>query len=185
MVEPLTLAQVLGAYGIKGWVKLRVWLEQPELLATLGTVTLVPERPERRLPTKLTEIQAIKSHGKGFVAQLRGIDDRDAAEALKGWHVQAPESHLPRAGDGEFYWRDLVGLDVWCYDIDSPSGTPPTALGVVDYLLDTGANDVMVIAATDRSIDDRERLVPWILDEVVVKVDLSEKRIEVRWYLDA
>ncbi len=185
MAEPLTLAQIVGVYGIKGWVKLRVWLEQPELLETLGTLTLVPERTERRLPEQRTDIIAIKPHGKGYVAQLKGINDRNAAEALKGWCVQAPESQLPVADEGDFYWRDLAGLDVWCFDLDSSQDAPAVALGVVDYMLDTGANDVMVIKATSQSIDGRERLIPWLMDEVVVNVDLSQGRIEVRWYIDA
>lgn len=184
MNEPLTLAQVVGVYGIKGWVKLRIWLEQPELLATLGTLALVPERKERRSLDRLTDVLSIKPQGKGYVAQLKGIEDRNGAEALKGWYLQAPEAQLPRVEEGEFYWRDLVGLEVWCYDVDSPLGTAPIVLGRIDYMLDTGANDVMVVAASGQSIDDRERLIPWLIDEVVTKVDLSQRRVEVRWYID-
>jgi 16S rRNA processing protein RimM len=86
---------------------------------------------------------------------------------------------LPPAGDDEYYWRDLEGLEVWC---SAESGD--VLLGQVDHLLETGANDVMVVRATASSLDDRERLIPWLPGDVVSRVDLQAGCLWVQWHLD-
>jgi 16S rRNA processing protein RimM len=88
-------------------------------------------------------------------------------------------AHFPAAGDDEVYWRDLEGLEVWCTEDGLRS-----LLGRVKTLLETGANDVLVVAPCEGSIDDREHLVPWIPDDVVTDINLPDRRIEVVWYVD-
>ena len=122
-------------------------------------------------------VQALKRQGKGFIACLDGVTDRTAAEALRGLEIQVATAAFPAAPDDEVYWRDLEGLEVWCTEEGSRS-----LLGKVKTLLETGANDVLVIAPCEGSIDDQEHLVPWIPDEVVTRIDLSDGRIEVDWY---
>ena len=109
-----------------------------------------------------------------------GIADRTQAEALKGREIQVDATHFPAAGDDEVYWRDLEGLEVWCTE-----GGSRSLLGRVKTLLETGANDVLVVAPCEGSIDDREHLVPWIPDAVVTDIALPDQRIEVNWYVDA
>ena len=99
---------------------------------------------------------------------------------LKGHEIQVAAAHFPAAGDDEVYWRDLKGLEVWCTEDGSRS-----LLGRVKTLLETGANDVLVVAPCEGSIDDREHLVPWIPDAVVTDIALPDQRIEVNWYVDA
>ncbi len=125
-------------------------------------------------------VEALQVHGKGHIARLRDIADRTQAEALKGREIQVAAAHFPAAGDDEVYWRDLEGLEVWCSEDGSRS-----LLGRVKTLLETGANDVLVVAPCEGSIDDREHLVPWILDAVVTDIALPDQRIEVNWYVDA
>lgn len=175
----LTLADIVGVYGIKGWVRLRVRLDDPNLLLSLSDLELVAARgaPAAR---RSVVVEALQVHGKGHIARLSGISDRTQAEVLKGHEIQVAAAHFPAAGDDEIYWRDLEGLEVWCTEDGSRS-----LLGRVKTLLETGANDVLVVAPCDGSIDDREHLVPWIPDEVVTDVALPDQRIEVNWYVDA
>jgi 16S rRNA processing protein RimM len=106
-------------------------------------------------------------HGKGVVAQLASCPDRERAQALRGTPVGVRRSQLPRLEAGDYYWADLVGLDV--------VGPGDTVLGQVRGLIATGANDVLVVQG------DRERLVPYLPDRVVLEVDLAARRIRVDW----
>ncbi|HEB76976.1 MAG TPA: 16S rRNA processing protein RimM, partial [Methylothermaceae bacterium] len=98
-----------------------------------------------------------------------GIDTRDQAEALKGAQISIAREQLPDLPPGEYYWTDLIGLRV----ID----TEGRDLGQVANLLETGANDVLIVRGAGR----REILIPWIRDRVIRKVDLAAGRIEVDW----
>ena len=106
-------------------------------------------------------------HGDGLLVRLEGIADRDAAAALRGSEVSLWRSQLPALEEGEYYWSDLEGLGVVTMD--------GAFLGVVERLFETGANDVMVVRG------ERERLIPFVMDEVVRRIDLAAARIEVDW----
>jgi 16S rRNA processing protein RimM len=86
-----------------------------------------------------------------------------------------PSEQLPKLDDGEYYWRDLMGMMVIA------QGQPKTPLGVVASMIETGANDVLVIEATEDSVDDRERLVPFVFDTYIISVDLEKREILVDW----
>lgn len=180
MTEPLLLADIVGVYGIKGWVKIRSYLEDPAILTRGDGLLLTPSAGARDVPSRAVKVLAVKAQGKGLVASLAGVNDRNDAENLRGWSIKGPASCLPEAGDGEYYWRDLIGLEVFCRD-----GEQEVLLGEIDYLLETGSNDVMVVKATDNSVDEVERLIPWLPDTVVTQVDLDDRRVTVNWYLDA
>ena len=187
--EVLTLATVLGAYGIKGWVRLWVNLEDPSALTHLSPLTLHKasgHKPSGHQPSDVSApaarpviIEALQRQGKGYTARLSGVEDRTAAEALKGSEIRMPTARFPEADDGDFYWRDLEGLQVWCQE-----GESRLLLGTVQRLLETGANDVLVVTPSEGSIDDRERLIPWLPDEVIKQVDLQERTIAVSWFID-
>ena len=171
--EQIVIADIVGVYGIKGWVKIRVYLEDPATIKSLANLRLINARGAA-IPVA---VRSIRPQGKGWIAQLSKSDDRNAAEALRGLQITVSESDLPTAGEGEFYWRELAGLSV--YEIKTES-----LLGEVNYLLDTGSNDVLVIKPSKGSIDDRERLIPWLLDDVVVSVDVAGGRLLVDWHID-
>ena len=178
--ETLTVADIVGAYGIKGWVKLRVRLEDATLLPTLTDLFLRAPSGGLDYSGSAIKIDQLKKQGKGHVACIAGVADRTAAELLKGAAICMPATSFPEAGEGEFYWRDLLGLEVWCHEDGATA-----LLGVVLKLLETGSNDVLVVAPTEASVDDKEHLVPWIPDQVVVEVDLESRRIGVNWYVEA
>lgn len=180
MTEQLVLADIVGVYGIKGWVKLKAYLEDLTILTRSDALILTPSAEARNAPSRAVKVVAVKTQGKGLVAALAGVESRNDAERLRGWSITGPATCLPTVDDGDYYWRDLIGLQVFCRD-----GNNDVKLGEIDYLLDTGSNDVMVVKATDDSVDDRERLIPWLVDTVVTQVNLDERRVMVDWFLDA
>ncbi len=123
--------------------------------------------------------------GKGLVAHIAGVDDRTLAEAYSGLEVAVKGDSLPALEEGDYYWSQLQGLQVWCRDVSGAGGTEARVLlGTVDYLIETGANDVLVVKPSTDSIDDRERLIPYLPGDVVTKVDLERAEIEVDWFLE-
>ena len=170
----LTVGKITGCYGIKGWVRIHSYTEPMENFLGFGKWLL--KRRDGEVPVVF---DSGKRHGKGLVAHIDGVDDRTAAEAFKGLEVLVEAESLPRLDDGEFYWHQLEGLQVWCRD-----GDESVLLGEVDHLLDTGANDVLVLKPCEGSIDDRERLIPYLVDDVVTRVDTEAGVMEVDWFPD-
>ena len=118
-------------------------------------------------PIKVAEGQR---HGKTVILHLEGFDDRDQAAALIGTEIGAMRSELPEPEDGHYYWLDLIGLKVVHRD--------GTELGTIKDMLETGANDVMVVAG------EQERLIPFIKGRFIINVDLNEKQVDVDWEWD-
>ena len=172
----ISIATIVGVYGIKGWVKLRINLEDPASLTSLSPKQLIDPSGNR---VRSVDITTVRTQGKGFIAKFAGVDDRNSAELLRGHSIEIPESSLPGLNDGEFYWRDLIGCRVEL-SVDDKN----LSLGCVDHLIETGANDVLVVRPTEDSIDDRERLIPWLEEDVIAAVDIGSQRISVRWHPD-
>lgn len=171
----LVAGKITGCYGIKGWVKIHSYTEPQENLLGFDSWML-----KRRGALEPITFSAGKRHGKGLIAHIEGVDDRDLAETFKGLEVAVEAASLPTLAKGDYYWRQLQGLQVWCQEEDKRE-----LLGTVDYLIETGANDVLVVTACEGSLDDRERLIPYVPGEVVTGVDLEAGTLEVNWFLDA
>lgn len=114
------------------------------------------------------QVDAIKHHGVGLVAHLVGCDDREEAKRYTGIDIEVARSQLPVPEAGEYYWHQLEGLEVV-----TDAGVN---LGKVDYLLETGSNDVLVVMGQDR-----ERLIPYLPDKVVKHIDLDAGVMTVDW----
>lgn len=151
-----------GVYGVRGWLKVYSYTEPQENILDYN-----PWYVHAGGRWQSVEVAEGRVHGKGVVARLVGCDDRDAASLLTGAAIAVDRAQLPPAGPGEYYWVDLEGLKVITL-----SGVE---LGVVDHLFETGSNDVMVVKG------DRERLIPFIRDQVVVQVDLEHRVMRVDW----
>lgn len=117
-----------------------------------------------------------KKQGKGLVALTDGIEDRTQAEELIGSEIWVDKDQLPNLEKGDYYWHQLEGLEVF-----NEAGE---LLGEVSHLFETGANDVLVVKASEKSIDDMERLIPYVEKEIVLEIDLEERRILVAWGSD-
>ena len=158
----IEVGKVIGAFGVKGWVKVHSYTASPgSILKYLPwTLEIKGKKTSVELDEGLLQSAVV-------VAKLKGYDDRTQAEALKNSRILVPRSVLPALVDGSFYWDDLVGLSV--------STCGGYSLGRVSRLMETGANDVMVV------IGDRERLIPFVVDAYVKQVDLDAGRITVDW----
>ncbi|TAL74628.1 MAG: ribosome maturation factor RimM [Rhodanobacter sp.] len=158
------LGRIVGLHGVQGWVKLESWTEPRTQIFGYRPWLL------GKAPDAVTEIDGASGHpqGKGLVAHLPGVDDRDAAALLVGSDIFIAREQLPVAGKDEFYWVDLEGLEVVT--------TQGVALGRVSHLFATGANDVVVVRDGTR-----ERLIPFIQGSVVRSVDLDAGRMVVDW----
>ncbi len=117
-----------------------------------------------------TALDQGRAHGKGVVARLADCTDRDQAQLLVGYEIGINRDQLPALPPDEYYWKDLIGLQV--------VNTQGDDLGTVDHLLETGANDVLVVKG------DRERLIPFVMKQVIVEVNREERRIRVDWDKD-
>ncbi|MFK8051739.1 MAG: ribosome maturation factor RimM [Woeseiaceae bacterium] len=159
--DRVIVGEIRGIYGVKGWVRLFSWTSPRENLLRFSafedqngkTWTLVRGRPQ----------------GKGLIGQLKGVDDRDAAAALNGTMLTVARDALPATEKDEYYWADLEGCSV--------SDMEGQLIGLVDYLIETGSNDVLVV----RTSDGVETLIPFITESVVKTVDIDAKRIVVDW----
>lgn len=120
---------------------------------------------------QVVTLQEGKVHGEAIIVKLDGIDDRDQAAALKGSHIWITPSQLERLESDEYYWRQLIGLEV----IDQAG----VLLGKVDGLIETGANDVLLVKAGKQ-----EHLIPFIMDQVVTKIDIETGQMSVDWDID-
>lgn len=182
--DAVEMGRVLDAWGIKGWVRIHPHSADTEALLTSEHWYLQP--PEARFARGFSvfsgcvtaQVKAVKAHADGLVAQLEGVDDRSAAEALKGCRISLPRSAFPEPADGEFYWVDLIGLTVV-----NREGEP---LGVVRDLISTGPTSVLVLEATE-AVDGEEktveRMIPFV-DRYIDAVDRSQRRITADWQKD-
>jgi 16S rRNA processing protein RimM len=180
--DMLHAGTVTGAYGVKGWVRVRAFTEPPaNLLAfehwflkngSARSAGAGADRPIRFLEGR-------PQGDKSVIVRIEGVADRSEAELLKGSEVWVPREELPELDDGEFYWHELVGMRVECEHEGQR-----VLLGEVRRLLETGANDVLVLRPCDGSVDDRERLVPYVPGQVVRKVDRAARLISVAWHPD-
>nr|WP_297459618.1 ribosome maturation factor RimM [uncultured Halomonas sp.] len=164
----VVLGKLTSPHGVKGWFKVYSYTSPMEGILDYAE-WVVRQRGES---TAHRLIQG-RRQGKGLVASLQGVDSREQAEQLAGAEILLPKQALPALGTGEYYWYQLEGLRVLTLEgID---------LGHVNYLFETGANDVLVVRADERSIDDRERLLPFLPDEVIRDTDLAAGTLTVDW----
>ena len=163
--QPVVLGRISGLFGIKGWVKVYSYTEPREAVLDYGRWLLSTKDGWRE-----ATVAEGQRHGKTIIARIDGYIDRDQAAELIGMDIAIPRDEMPGTESGEFYWSDLEGLRVVHRD--------GTELGTVDHLIETGANDVMVVKG------EQERLIPFVMDKVILGVDLDKGEIEVDWEWD-
>ncbi|HEY8096501.1 MAG TPA: ribosome maturation factor RimM [Methylobacter sp.] len=158
----ISVGKISGVFGVKGWVKVFSFTDPRENILTYSPWLL-----QKGDQIKTVNVVDGQLQGKTIVAQLAGIDDRDQAESLMGWDIFITQDQLPKAAKGEYYWSDLIGLQVETID--------GVQLGAVDSLLETGANDVIIVQG------ERERVIPFLQGRTIIKVDLDAGNIIVDW----
>jgi 16S rRNA processing protein RimM len=174
--DAIEVGRIADAWGVKGWFKVIPYSNNPEALFSSKRWYLQPsERGAKTFDgTVLLRVREAKDHSDTIVVWADGIDDRNAAEALRGARVFVPRSSFPTAGDDEYYWVDLLGLDV--------VNREGLALGQVRDLMSTGPQTVLVIAY-EQDGKTQERMIPFVA-AFVDEVSLAHKRITVDWQPD-
>lgn len=162
----IVMGKIVAAQGIQGWVKVQAFTEYLDALLDYPSWFLA----RTAQPWREMNVVEGKPHNKVLVARLEGVDDRTAAEKLRGMLVAIPRSRLPAAGEDEYYWSDLI-----CMRVENLQGE---VLGSVDHLLDMGANDILVVVNEGVEI-----LIPF-LAHVVQQVDREARMIRVDWQAD-
>lgn len=167
----LVVGQLAGVFGVKGWIKVRSFTQPEENILNYG-----PWRLKTPAGVRDVEVDSYNIRPQGLVVHFKGIDDRDVAAQLGRAEIVVDKAELPPLPQGEYYWHQLVGLKVIAKAADSELW-----LGTIADMMETGANDVMVVRPTEGSIDDRERLIPYVPGLYVVGVDLASGEIRVDW----
>ncbi len=174
--DAIEVGRILDAWGIKGWFKVLPHSASPEALFSSKRWYLQPTEKGAKTfsGTVLLKVREAKEHSDSVVACAQDIDDRNAAEALKGARVFIPRSSFPTAGDDEYYWVDLLGLEV--------VNREGQALGQVKDLMSTGPQTVLVLGYEEEG-KALERMIPFV-SAYVDQVDIAGKRITVDWQAD-
>ena len=161
--KKILIGHIHGLFGVKGWVKVFSYT-RPRTQILDYPCWYLGDSGDRSV-----RLEQGKAHKDGVIAKLHGIENRDEAVQLLQDKIWIDESELPALVDNEFYWYQLIGLQV--------TDTSNQPLGEITRLFETGANDVMVV----RDKDGVEHLVPYVMDRVIRKVDLANKLMVVDW----
>lgn len=162
----VVLGRVTGAYGVRGWVKVRSYTQPADNILRYTPWWIAQQGGQKEYPVVSGRVQ-----GGFVVAQLAGLDVREAAMALAGSAISAPRSLLPPLPAGEYYWSDLIGLKV--------VNQEGVDFGTVTRLFETGANDVLVV-----DDGETERFIPYVFGMYVSAVDLEAGLMRVDWDAD-
>ena len=166
----IVLGRITAPFGIRGRVKVQAYGDTPTAWCSMPNWWLSRDGDAAAKDWRSIALQEASTHGKGLVAKLAQVDDRDAALALSGCYVGAPREALPANAEDEYYWADLLGLEV--------VNEAGERLGQVRSLLESGANSVLCVVDGER-----ELLLPFVA-AVVRKVDAAGKIIRVDWGKD-
>ncbi|MCP4433637.1 MAG: ribosome maturation factor RimM [Gammaproteobacteria bacterium] len=162
--DKLCVGHITGVQGLKGWVKVFSSTDPRE-----NIVHYSPWMMETGEGVKTLDVHG-RLQGRLVLAKFAGVETREDAAEFIGDKIYIWPEQLPELGQDEYYWSDLIGMEV--------ESIQAQALGRVDDMLETGADDVMVIKG------DRERLIPFVIDDIVRKVDFDRRCIIVDWQPD-
>lgn len=167
--DTLVIGTIGAPYGVKGWVKITSHTHDLD-----GVFAYTPWLLGQVEEGNEYVVDQWRTHNKGLVAKLVGVEDRDDAERIKNLEISIKAEMLPELDDNDVYWRELVGMQV----VTSKGYN----LGVIKELFETGANDVLLVKANlNDAFGQKERMVPYLLDQVIKQVDRQAKTVTVDW----
>lgn len=167
----VVMARVGKPHGIKGWLRLESFTSPADNLLQYNEFSVRCGDQLKRLTVDDYRAQSGK-----LVGHFAGYDAPETARELTGLELLVDSAELPALETGDFYWHQLQGLTVINLEQEN--------FGRIARLLETGANDVLVVKPDGDSIDDRERLIPYLPDRVIRKVDLQSATVTVDWQAD-
>lgn len=167
--EKIVVGKLGATYGIRGWLKVFSYTENAESIFSYA-----PWFIKVRGQWEECLIEDWKRHGQGFVVKLSDMNLREDAQSLTNAEIAINANVLPALSNEEFYWRELFGMEVVT--------TKGYSLGKVADILETGSNDVLVVTANPKdAFGQKERLVPFLDEQVIKLIDRDAQRIEVDW----
>ncbi|MDP8099748.1 ribosome maturation factor RimM [Pasteurella atlantica] len=168
--QKMTVVGKLGStYGIRGWLRLYSSTEQQESIFDYQPWFL-----KVKDQWKPVELESWRYHKNDLIVKLKGIDERESAQLLTNAEIGVDLSVFPQLEEDDFYWHDLIGCEV--------VNTDNYQMGTVTEIMETGSNDVLVVKAKSKdAFKKQERLIPFLYEQVVKRVDLTTKTIEVEW----
>jgi 16S rRNA processing protein RimM len=173
--ELVIMGRILAPYGILGWLKIHPDTEVFDSLLDYKTWWVGKSEVGQADDWRELKVENAKIHNDVLVVKLQSIDDRDAAVACKGKQIAVPRASLPKLENEEYYWSDLIGLNVKnLQDVD---------FGKITDVFATGANDVLVVKDVAKSESGTERLIPYIA-QAILEVDLEAGTMLVDWDAD-
>ncbi|MGZ8903712.1 MAG: ribosome maturation factor RimM [Methylobacter sp.] len=158
----INIGKISGVFGIKGWVKVFSFTDPRENILDYSPWLL-----KKSNETRVVEVIDGALQSKAVIAQIKGVSDRDQAASLMGWDIYITPDQLPETAEGEYYWSELVGLKV--------ETTQGVQLGTVESLMETGANDVLIVQGN------RERVIPFLQGQTITSIDLEAGKMIVDW----
>lgn len=168
------LGRLTAPYGVQGWLRLHAFGDDPHCWRAMAQWWL-GESEDDFAGWRAYPLKALRAQGKGWVVKFQGIDDRFAAEQLAGQFCGVPRADLPQAGQGEYYWADLIGLNV--------VNLADEGLGRVADMIESAAHAVVVVEEVAANGNRIERLVPFV-GSVVKEVDVPAGLLRVDWARD-
>lgn len=167
--DTLVIGKIGAPYGVKGWVKITSYTDKLE-----GVFSYTPWLLGQVKESNKYVVDQWRLHNKGVIAKLVGVETRDDAESIKNLEISIKAEQLPQLESDDFYWRELVGMQVV-----TDKGYN---LGVVKELFETGANDVLLVKANlNDAFGQKERMIPYLVEQVIKNVDREAKTITVEW----
>ncbi|WPC74597.1 ribosome maturation factor RimM [Vibrio porteresiae] len=167
--ERIVVGKLGSTYGIRGWLKVFSYTDNPESIFEYS-----PWFIDQKGEWIEFKVESWKRHNQGMVVKLSGLDVREDAQLLTNLEIAIDPAVLPELSEDEFYWRELFGMQVVT--------TQGYDLGQVTDMLETGSNDVLVVKANLKdAFGQKERLIPFLEEQVIIKVDREAQRIEVDW----
>lgn len=160
----MLLGRIIAPFGVQGWIKIQPYTAQPAGLEPYPAFWVGSEDSNRQY-----EVEQVAVHGRSVLCQLRGFSTREQAASLKGLEIGVLRRELPENNPDEFYWADLLGLEV--------VNTDGTVFGTIAEMVDNGAQSVMVVKG------ERERMIPFV-SVYVREVSLGGRRVIVEWGAD-
>ena len=167
----IRLGSINGSHGIRGWVRVFSHTDPMEAILDYSPWVLRKGRE-----VKEVTVSEGRLSGKRLIARLADVESRDNADALIGYEIHVAQEALLELERGNYYWFQLEGLAV--------RNREGTVFGRIDHMLETGANDVMVVKPTESSIDNQDRLIPYVMEEVVAEVNQEAGEVVVNWQVD-
>lgn len=158
-----------STYGIRGWLRIYSSTEYAESIFDYQPWFL-----KIKGQWQPTELESWKHHNHELIAKLKNVNDRETAQSLANVEIGVDLSVFPQLEEGDYYWHDLIGCNV--------VNLEGYVMGTVTEMMETGSNDVLVVRANSKdAFGKQERLIPFLYEQVVKRVDLTTKVIEVDW----